>query len=164
MNNQIRQAIEQMFIIGGYKVPDNLDELVKQEGWYQKYQWTPEEELEYMDWFMDFLLDNYSAFMDFKPHSKRIRENTADMFILSYGFLTNQHKYANARTKISLALKGRPKTPEHRQKISQANKNKPKSSQHKQNISKSMKGKPKSEEHKKKISQAKKKKESQFVK
>lgn len=59
-----------------------------------------------------------------------------------------------AREKMSLALKGKPKSEEHKAKIGDIHRGKVISNEQREQISAALKGIPKSEEHKKKISEA----------
>ena len=59
-----------------------------------------------------------------------------------------------SRKKMSLALKGKPKSEEHKAKIGDIHRGKNISSEQREKISQAHKGVPKSEEHKRKISEA----------
>lgn len=61
----------------------------KEEGWFSEYEWTIEEEAEFIKWMIDYLYrttDARKELLKFNTKNKKLLERTVKGFILNYGW------------------------------------------------------------------------------
>ena len=67
----------------------------KEEGWYEGYDWTKEEQEDFSVWMTNFLYFNSQArkeLLTINIKNKKLIRKAVDMFILSYGWKVNNYE------------------------------------------------------------------------
>ena len=81
MNPYMKEVLTEMC----NRVGANYDEIdFKEQEWYYKYEWTRKEELDFLDWYADYLYTNTKARKSLYrtlPRTKKACKKAADMFI-----------------------------------------------------------------------------------
>lgn len=75
-NKHREEILKEMFIRVG---ADYNEELVQQEGWFQKYSWSKEEEEDYKEWLINYLVKNLKI-------PKTMAEESSSWFLLDVGW------------------------------------------------------------------------------
>jgi hypothetical protein len=86
MHDNLKTAIEVMFIYAGQTMPPDFDG--KKEGWYKEFTWTERLQENYTKWLMDFIKNKWQGIATHKPTNKTVRRAIADKFVFQYGWPT----------------------------------------------------------------------------
>ncbi len=95
MTTHLKEVLKKMCSIVGISGIDfdNFD--FKADGWYQKYQWTREQEKEFCEWLEKYLLENKDSRKEFmaRPNkTKRDIKKVVKEFIFNYGWKTTNEE------------------------------------------------------------------------
>ena len=89
-NPYLIQILKRMCSIVGANY-DEIDFSIP--GWYTKYEWTKEQEQDFIDWLTEYLYSNTKArrsLMTISRKNKKLARQAAEQFVFMFGWKTKQ--------------------------------------------------------------------------